>query len=218
MNTGVRAWLQFAPVLLLLAGTAVVLNNHNKPDVQPSRQPLSSFPMQIGEWRGMSLPITADELNVLGPGEFLMRDYRARSAREPLNLYIAYFPSQRTGDTVHSPKNCLPGSGWSPLESGRLQIRNDSGSTMSVNRYIVAKGSDRALVLYWYQARGHVTPSEFFAKVRLVEDAIRMNRTDGSLVRVVVPFRENAELQTAQKIALAFIAQIQPMLDQYIPH
>ncbi|MGH9735272.1 MAG: exosortase C-terminal domain/associated protein EpsI [Candidatus Acidiferrales bacterium] len=211
-----KQWFRFATVLLLLSAAALVLHGHNKPEIVPSRRPLALFPMQIAQWRGTTLPISADDLSVLGPGEFLMRDYES-SAGSPVSLYIAYFPSQRTGDTIHSPKNCLPGSGWSPLESGLLEIKNRDGSTMSVNRYIVAKGLSRALVLYWYQAHGRVTASEYMAKIRLVEGAISLNRTDGALVRVVVPVSGPNDLNQAQQTALAFLAQVQPMLDEYIP-
>lgn len=215
MTGNARQWVRFGAVLVLLVAVAIILHRRSKPEVLPARLPLSSFPLKIGTWSGTSLPISATELSVLGPGEFLMRDYET-TAGDPVNLYIAYFPSQRTGDTIHSPKNCLPGSGWTPLTSGRLRIQNPDGSTMTVNRYIVGKGLSRALVLYWYQAHGHVTASEYWAKLRLVEDAISLNRTDGALVRVVVPFT-NEDVRPAQQTALAFIGQIQPMLDHYIP-
>ena len=217
MKLNATFWFRFAVLIALLAGTAGFLHEHDKPEVVPPRSPLAAFPMQIDSWRGTQLSLTADELDVLGPGEFLMRDYRSASVAEPVNLYIAYFPSQRTGDTIHSPRNCLPGAGWTALESGRLQVRNADGTTMSVNRYIVAKGLSRSLVLYWYQAHGRVTASEYVAKIRLVEDAMRLNRTDGALVRVVVPFSSQADLSAAQDTALAFIAKIQPILGQYIP-
>jgi EpsI family protein len=215
MRTRASQWLRFSAVVVLLGATVGLLEARDRAEVTPARRGLSSFPEQIGAWQGRTLPITVNELEVLGPGDFLMRDYRSPSAAAPINLYIAYFPSQRTGDTIHSPKNCLPGSGWTPLRSERLDIHNADGSTMSVNRYIVAKGLSRSLVLYWYQAHGRVTANEYIAKLRLVEDAIRMNRTDGSLVRIVVPFDQND--QAAQNAALAFVAQIQPILEQYIP-
>ncbi len=214
MIRNARSWLRFAVLVVLLAGVGVLLHHHDRPEVLPARLPLSSFPFQIGSWHGTSLPISAEALSVLGPGEFLMRDYE-NAVGDPVSLYIAYFPSQRTGDTIHSPKNCLPGAGWSPLESGRLNVRNPDGSVMTVNRYIVGKGLSRALVLYWYQAHGRVTASEYTAKIRLVEDAIRLNRTDGALVRIVVPFTTDS--RAAQQAALAFIRRIQPVLDAYIP-
>lgn len=217
MKLGATFWVRFSVLVALLAMTAGFVHEHDKPEVVPARLALAVFPMQIGGWQGTQLPLTEDELTVLGPGEFLMRDYRKASVAEPVNLYIAYFPSQRTGDTIHSPRNCLPGAGWTALESGRLAVRNADGTMMSVNRYIVAKGLSRSLVLYWYQAHGRVTASEYVAKIRLVEDAMRMNRTDGALVRIVVPFATPADLPNAQNTALAFIADIQPILGRYIP-
>jgi EpsI family protein len=217
MNFGGAFWARFSLLVVLLAATGGVLHEHEKPEVVPPRRPLSVFPMQIAGWQGTDIPLGQGVLDVLGPGEFLMRDYRSVTAAAPVNLFIAYFPSQRTGDTIHSPRNCLPGSGWTALESGRLDVRNADGTTMSVNRYIVAKGLSRALVLYWYQAHGRETPSEYVAKIRLVEDAMRLNRTDGAMVRIVVPFEAQSDLPTAQKTALAFLARIQPLLDRYIP-
>jgi EpsI family protein len=215
-----RSWIRFFPVALALVITASVLHARKAAEILPARQDLDSFPLQIGAWQGTPLPLGADELQVLGPGHFLLRDYRNPMTAQPVNLYIAYFPSQRTGDTIHSPKNCLPGAGWTPLESGRLQIQNVDGSSMSVNRYVVGKGPSRALVLYWYQAHGRITASEYWAKIRLVQDAVRMNRTDGSLIRVVVPFdmnREHDDVHAAQDIALSFVGSIQPLLERYIP-
>ena len=209
-------WKRLLPVLLLIAGTAALLQAHERPEIVPQHKQLSAFPMQINSWSGTPLSLTADELAVLGPGEFLLRDYQ-RPANEPsVNLYIAYFPSQRTGDTIHSPKNCLPGAGWVPDESTRMAIQTAGGSIL-VNRYIISKGLTRALVLYWYQAHGRVTPSEYWAKIFLVTDAIRMNRTDGALVRVVTDIPPGASDSSAQTRALGFTHQILPLLDSYIP-
>lgn len=207
---------RFVALIVLLSVVAFVLHKHDKPEILPPRQPLSSFPLAIGDWQGTPLSLSADDLSVLGPGEFLLRNYRSSSG-ELVNLYIAYYPSQRTGDNIHSPKNCLPGDGWTALESERLSVRNPDGSTAIVNRYIVAKGLSRSLVLYWYQAHGRVVASEYVAKIQLVEDAIRMDRTDGALVRIVVPFAGPGDLDAAQKIAVEFRALIDPRLDQYIP-
>ena len=107
-------------------------------------------------------------------------------ANRYIDLFLAYFPSQRTGNTMHSPQNCLPGAGWSMSGHRHIQIAGPSGPLI-VNLYIISKGTDRQVVLYWYQAHGRVVASEYWAKVYLVTDAISMNRTDGSLVRVITP-------------------------------
>lgn len=210
-------WKRFVPVLLLLAGTSVFLQAHRKTEVLPAHEGLWAFPRQIGSRKAIDQVLTPGELEALGPGDFLVRDYVSAVNEPPVNLYIAFFPSQRMGDAVHSPKNCLPGSGWAPLESGHMFIQRDAGTPISVNRYIVAKGTDRDVVLYWYQAHGRVTPSEYWAKIFLVQDAIYLNRTDGALVRVVVPISKNFGEEASQEVAVGFVQQILPLLDAYIP-
>lgn len=217
MSAATRSWLRVFLAVALMGIAATILHARDSAEIIPARHELSTFPFQIAGWEGTPLPLTADELEVLGPGDFMVRDYTRASDGQVANLYVAYFPSQRTGDTIHSPKNCLPGSGWTPLQSGEMDIHNANGSTMSVNRYIVGKGTSRALVLYWYQAHGRVTANEYVAKIRLVEDAMRLNRTDGALVRVVVPFDNGGDVEHAQDIAVGFVGNIQPMLNRYVP-
>lgn len=210
-------WWRLLPVVVLIAGTAALLQAHERPEVVPTHKDLANFPMQINSWSGTRLSLSDDELSVLGPGEFLLRDYR-RAATEPaVNLYVAYFPSQRTGDTIHSPKNCLPGAGWVPDEAGHLSIATAPGQSLLVNRYIISKELSRDLVLYWYQAHGRVTPSEYWAKIFLVSDAIRMNRTDGALLRIVTAIPAGTNVETAQARAVAFAHQAIPLFDSYIP-
>jgi EpsI family protein len=134
-----------------------------------------------------------------------------------VDLYLAYFPTQRTGDTIHSPRNCLPGGGWVPIESGQIRIALPSQSSISVNRYIITKAADRKLVLYWYQAHGRAVASEYRAKFYLIADAIRMNRTDGSLVRIVTSIADGEESRAAQARAVIFAEQIIPELDRFMP-
>lgn len=210
-------WWRIVPVLVLLGGAAAALHARDRAEVLPPHQDLAGFPMRIDTWAGSPLALTQAQLDVLGPGEFLLRNYQRTIAEPPVNLYIAFFPSQRTGDTIHSPKNCLPGAGWTPIESGTMDIRREDGSSMRVNRYIIAQEANRSLVLYWYQAHGRVTASEYWAKFYLVEDAIRMNRTDGALLRVVTPILNGGSEKQAEARALAFTRRILPLLDRYIP-
>jgi len=204
-------------VLLLLGAAAAALHARNRAEILPPHEALSEFPMRIGGWSGFPLALTQSQLDVLGPGEFLLRNYQRTAAEPPVNLYIAYFPSQRTGDTIHSPKNCLPGAGWSPVESGSMTIPRQDGTSMRVNRYVIAQETNRSFVLYWYQAHGRVTASEYWAKFYLVEDAMRMNRTDGALLRVVTPIVSGGSEEAAQARALAFTHQMLPLLGRYIP-
>jgi EpsI family protein len=209
------SWKHFIPAVLALAATAALLQARDRAEILPEHDALSSFPLQIQKWRGSDLRLTPGELEVLGPGQFLMRDYEAPASA--VNLFIAFFPSQRSGDTIHSPKNCIPGSGWVPTESSRISIPRGDGTSILVNRYIVAKGTNRDLVFYWYQAHGRVTASEYWAKIFLVSDAIRLQRTDGALVRVVTPIQSAGGEAAAQSAALRFVGDLLPLLDRYIP-
>jgi EpsI family protein len=211
------SWLRFSVAAILLVCAAAFLSLRSRAEAIPPHKSLAEFPEQVGDWRGQDQPLSAETLAVLGPGDFLTRLYQ--NGRDPfVSLYIAYFSSQRSGDTIHSPKNCLPGAGWVPLSSDRMTIAKPDGSSVVVNRYILGNGEQRLLALYWYQAHGRFVASEYAAKFYLVTDAMRMNRTDGALVRIITPI-ENGDQGSAaaQRRAVGFAGLILPTLDEYIP-
>jgi EpsI family protein len=155
---------------------------------------------------------------VLGPGDFLLRDYNlADKSQPPVNLFIAYFPSQRAGDTIHSPQNCLPGAGWTPVDSTRITLSLPGHAPFPAKRYVIAKGDSRALVLYWYWAHDRGVASEYWAKFYLVGDSIRMNRSDGGLVRIVTPMSPGESAADAEQRILPIAAKVVPLLGTYIP-
>ncbi len=165
-----------------------------RPELIPLSKPLSEFPAVIGDWRMVREGVMEqDEKDVLRADDYLTRQY-ATSSGKLANLFVAYFQSQRAGQTPHSPKNCLPGSGWtwSVADTIRVDIPGRA-QPIEINRYIVSKSSDvsksdeRAVVLYWYQSRDRVVASEYQAAAFTAFDALRYNRTDTELVRVVTP-------------------------------
>jgi EpsI family protein len=214
MRTNAR----FLAALGLLVSTALFLEARSRTEVLPPRQQLAGFPEQFGKWTGTDIELTPDILNVLGPGDFLLRSYRTPSDRVPYNgLFIAYFPTQRTGDTIHSPKNCLPGAGWAPVESSRVPLSLPGQAPFTVNRYLIAKGDERQLVLYWYWAHNRAVASEYWAKIYLVTDSIRMNRSDGSLVRLTTHMLPGESVDSAMQRLVPFAGEVVPRLNQYIP-
>jgi EpsI family protein len=214
----VRPYLRFGLAAVLLAATALLLHARGRYEIFPPRRPLDSFPRQLGNWVGSDVAIPDDALAVLGKGEFLLRTYQSDSVRNPyVDLFVAYFPSQRAGDTIHSPKNCLPGAGWSPVESSRISLSLPGQAPFPANRYVIAKGTDRSLVLYWYWAHNRGVASEYWAKFYLVADSLRMNRSDGALVRVTTPLRSGEDLDTVQARLLSFAGEFSPILNSYIP-
>ena len=213
-----RAHARFVMALVLLVGTALLLQARNRGETFPPRTLLSEFPHQLGTWTGSDVEIGQDIRDILGPGDFLLRVYRAENNSQPnTDLFIAYFPSQRAGDTIHSPKNCLPGAGWTPIHSERVSMSVDDHAPFPVNRYVIAKGDQRLLVVYWYWAHDRAVASEYWAKIYLVTDSIRMNRSDGSLVRLTTPMLPGESIDSAMSRLLPFAGQVVPLLNQYIP-
>lgn len=211
-----RYW-RFALSAILLAGTALVLRARNSAEIIPARPPLASFPRTVDGWNSNDIEITKDVRDVLGPGDFLLRDYRDPRTQSDISLFIAYFPSQRAGDTIHSPKNCLPGAGWSPIKNDRVRIEVPGRAPVTVNRYLVAQGEERQLVLYWYWAHNRAVASEYAAKFYLVTDSIRMHRTDGSLVRLSMPLAPGENIDSAEKNLTTWAERVVPLLNTYIP-
>lgn len=223
VNRQPLTWARVLPVLALLAATGLLLRSRGQAEILPTRHPLASFPVEIndwqggvGKWQGGIVQIPDWALEVLGSGEFAERNYRRAPDEPSVDLFMAYFPSQRMGSTMHSPQNCLPGSGWTPVENSRVRLAIPEG-TMTVNRYIVAKGDARLLVYYWYQEHGRVVASEYWSKFYLVADSIRINRSDGALVRISTPIAPNEPITNAETRSQALIASILPILDQFIP-
>ena len=180
-----------------------------------SRQSLATLPVQIGDWRSAGdEPVSDEVLQVLGVDEYVNRTY-VDSAGTPLSLYIGYYASQRQGDTIHSPQNCLPGSGWQPIESSRITLAAGA-LTFPVNRYVIEKALNRQVVYYWYQGRGRIVANDYANKLWLMLDAARLHRTNGSLVRIVVP-ESPQHPGVADRAAAEFSRGIAPQLSTYLP-
>jgi EpsI family protein len=201
---------------------AAYIATASKTEEIPPRQSLREFPLQVGDWRGERLPDLEPEiLDVLGVDEYLNRVYESNGA--VAGLYIGYYQSQRQNDTIHSPLNCLPGSGWEPLSHDyvpvNVRVGGSGTQTVTINRYVVQKGLDRQVVLYWYHSHGRVVANEYKSKVLMVYDAVRLNRTDAALVRVISPRVGNAAdaEEKAGANAIRFVQAMFPFLDQYIP-
>jgi EpsI family protein len=178
------------------------------------RQPLSTLPLTMEQWQGHEAPPLADDvLAQLGVDDYINREYVAGSAA-PVGVYIGYYESQRQGDTVHSPQNCLPGAGWQPIESGLATLEADA-RTVQVNQYVIQKGLDRQLVFYWYQGRGRIVANEYRNKALLMFDAARLHRTNGGLVRLIAPITTSVD---AAKTSLSsFATLLLPHLDRHLP-
>lgn len=220
-SNGVLSFLSNKQVKILsavLVLQSVAFYSLSRGENVPLTRPLTEFPAQLGEWRLSQEGVIEQEvLEVLRADDVMTRVYANQTLGVPANLFIAYFRSQRTGQRPHSPKNCLPGAGWVEMMSDVIPIPiAGEAKPIEVNRYVVARGDDKSLVLYWYQSRNRVVANEYRAQLFTMADAMRYNRTDTALVRVVIPVRKNRDdLATTQ--AVNFVQSFFSQLKQYFP-
>jgi EpsI family protein len=204
---------------LVLVVQAVLFYNASHGEVTPLAAPLSAFPPQVGDWHLQQEGVVdKDTEEILRADDLLTRTYTGPEGGA--NLFIAYFRTQRQGQSPHSPKNCLPGSGWQQKESGRIDVpiavAGAAGGSIHINRYVVEKGDAQSVVLYWYQSQGRVIADEFAAKFYLVSDSIEHHRSDTALVRVVVPI-VGGRTQQAEKVGTDFVQEFYPVVKAYLP-
>jgi EpsI family protein len=203
--------------VVLLLQVAMVYG-FTRTEVVPQNKPLSQVPTTFNHWILQQEGVVEKEVqDVLKADELLTRSYASPEQSIAAHLFVAYFRSQRTGQTPHSPKNCLPGSGWVPSLSDIVNISIPGrGEPIEVNRYVVGKGDQKSLVMYWYQSRDRVVASEYKAKFYVMADALRYNRTDTALVRVVIPIVDN-DVERSNKAAVDFIQSFYTPLRQHFP-
>ena len=187
-------------------------------EVAAERQELRTLPRTLDAWSSVrELPLPADTLATLGVDDYVSRIYVNAATAQPVSLYVGYYASQRQGDTIHSPQNCLPGAGWLPVEGGRIEVPVGNRS-IQVNRYVIEKGLDRQVVLYWYQGRGRIVANEYANKFWLMVDAARVHRTNGALVRVMAPVARNgASVDAADRAVTDFTRVLLSQLNGYLP-
>ncbi len=234
---------RFAVVVLLLVTTAILMHLRGDVDRVPPSTPLSNMPINVASYTSQDIPIDQAVLDVLGKGVFLNRVYLPRAqastaasseaaneeqtgvslvapaaARQAIGLFIGYFPTQRTGQSIHSPQNCLPGSGWTFDSSGTTDLVDASGKHYRVGEYLISNGRARQEVLYWYQSHGRSIANDYKAKLYMLVDSIRLGRTDAALVRVITPVSTAEGQAQAHVRAVGFAQQIVPLLPAFIPN
>ncbi len=219
---------------LVLLAQAVLFYTASHGDSRPLRQPLKQFPLTLPGWQAVTDGVVdQDTLSVLKADDVLSRFY----VRTPVpdasqmtqnmklalinsadELFVAYFSTQQTGQSPHSPKNCLPGSGWQPSVTGEMVVAIPRrAAPITINRYIISRGDVESVVLYWYQSHGRVVANEFAAKFYLVADSMRYHRSDTALVRVIVPVRRDG-VDVAVKSATDLVQAVYPAILNYLPN
>jgi len=208
---------------LVLLAAAAVIAYASRPEIIPIRQSLADLPLTLSDWTGQDYPEMATNIrNELGVDDYIDRSYYNKVSSASVSLYIGYYESQRDGKTIHSPQNCLPGAGWKPIKNDHVIIPIKRYEPIKVNQLVIQKGVEKQIVVYWYHSHGRVIASEYWGKIYTVIDALRINRTDAALVRVISPIRTTGRESDADDEAFAensateFVQTLFPLLNQYM--
>lgn len=208
---------RFAVLFIFILAGGTVVNAWNFLGEKPVvRKELKAFPKQVGTWEqtGGDEKFDNETMAVLRASDYLLRNYRSPDGRM-MNFYVGYYASQRDGATYHSPLNCLPGSGWTMKEPGKITISPEGREPFTANRYLIQNGDHKELLVYWYQGRGRSSGSEYWGKVYTVVDSVRLRRSDAAMVRITTPvLGSDAE---AVKAAGQLAAQVSTILPEFIP-
>lgn len=207
-----------ASTVVLSAFVCAVMLLPQRVDAVPRRESFFSFPNQVDTWTGRRSAMEQIYLDALKLDDYVMADY-IRSDRELVNFYVAWYDSQRAGQSAHSPRSCLPGGGWriTSLDQITMTDVDVHGRPLRVNRVQIELGSQKQLVYYWFQQRGRIITNEYLVKWYLFWDSLTRQRTDGALVRLVTPVRTGELVEQGDKRLAEFAADIAPKLAQYIP-
>jgi EpsI family protein len=209
--TGRQRW---TPALVLGLGT-LLLQTIGRQGATPLLAPLDTLPREIAGYVGHDRTLGQEQVRVGGMSSYLSRVFGPDSL-PAFAIYVGHYEYQTQGRTIHSPKNCLPGAGWEPLESGYRTLVTPLGKA-EVNRYLIANKSQFALVYYWYQGRGRVSANEYQVKFELMRDAALRGRTDEALARVLVPVRGEEGLAAAEELAEEVARTLVVALDRVLP-
>lgn len=218
-------WRAFIPAGILTGGCVLLFGVHGQ-SAMPLRSSLSDLPRSFGEYTtSTDRTVSPEEVRVAGMDSYVMRVFQ-RDSLNSFSLYVGYYELQQQGHTAHSPKNCLPGSGWEPLNQRTAIITTADGKSHEVNRYLLMKERSVALVYYWYQGRGRVAYDEYHVKWDLLRDAAILGRTEEALVRIVVPVNLTAaargtaldeQAAQADSLAASVARELIPKVFQALP-
>lgn len=208
-----------ASVAVLALAVVAALALPARTEIEPPRTAFSEFPLTLGEWKGTPEAMEQVYIDALKFTDYALVNFRDDIGNN-VNFYAAYYASQRKGESVHSPRSCLPGGGWEieSLTQVALPEAVVNGAPLQVNRALISYGENKQLVYYWFQQRGRAITNEYLVKWYIFWDALTRSRTDGSLVRLIVPLREGGDVAQMDQALARFAGRLAPVLADYIPN
>jgi EpsI family protein len=190
----------------------------SREEIVPARQSLLNFPMQVQQWQGSSFPLEQEYIEVLRFDDYLLADYRAADG-VLVNFYVAYYGSQRKGQSAHSPRTCIPGGGWEITSLRTLDVPTNDAVTrpLHVNRLVIQKADVKQIVYYWFKQRDRVLVNEYLVKFFLVWDSLAKQRTDGALIRLTASVQPGHDEEEADKVLADFTKSVNPLMSRFVP-
>lgn len=212
-----KPFIASAIAVLIVALAATFLPD--RVEVPPQRKDFSDFPLELGDWKGKGGQLESIYVDVLKFDDYVMADFSGPATTVPVNFYVAYYASQKKGESAHSPRTCMPGGGWeiTSLEQRMIPNASVAGNPLMVNRAVIQLGDTKQLVYYWFQQRGRVITNEYLVKWYLFWDALTRNRTDGALVRLTTLVLPGQDIAKADAALSSFAALTAKPLSAYIP-
>jgi len=209
-------WSRTLIITVLMALTFVIHLYADTAENTPLVKPFSAFPTRIGDWSGRESRFDPKVYDILGVDDSFLADYTSSEGRQ-INVYIGYYQSQREGDLIHSPKNCMPGAGWKIIRTTTERVALGNGDqNMDVIKMVLQKGPHKQAMYYWFHSRGRIIASEYAQKIYMVIDSITRQRTDEAFVRLIAPIAPGAEDQAFNDLS-AFTRLLMPLLGQHLP-
>jgi EpsI family protein len=206
-NSGRANAFAFAGVVAILSATLAASAFTERRHPQTLAQPLETIPKTLAGFSAQQdVPLPPSQLKRLVVSDYVSRVYAQNG--HPLSLLITYYAEQRAGESMHSPKHCLPGSGWEIWNYGSTTLPLGD-RRVTINKYFIHKGNERQVVLYWYESASRIIASEYLGKFLLMRDAALNGRTDGALVRIIVPDQPEAVEQ-----GIKFASQLIPYVER----
>lgn len=204
----------YAPFIVFIIVLLIALFStkfvDNRVEQVPEHEDFISFPMQFTDWMGQHEKLDDRVVDKLGMTDYLFVNF-TRIDRNIVNVYVAYYESQRKGQSPHSPRVCIPGGGWEISEFNRTEVAGEP-----INRVIIKNGDQEQLVYYWFQGRNRQIANEYLNKWFLFKDALLENRTDGALVRYVTPILPGESHQDADARIQSLMQHTTPEINRYI--
>ncbi|NWH03698.1 VPLPA-CTERM-specific exosortase XrtD [Desulfobacter latus] len=207
---------QFIVSVVLLGVTLGLSQGIEFREAIPMAQPFDRFPVSFGQWNGDQQSMEQKFIDTLDLSDYFMADYHKGDGKA-VNFYVAYYESQRKGESIHSPATCLRGGGWNFKQAGSSTLTLKDGTLMPVNRALIEKGPVKQLSYYWFPSRGRILTNAYQMKIYNFWDALTRQRTDGALVRVITLVYEDETIENAETRVQGFISDVQPVLKTFLP-